>query len=305
MSIKIYISACFLGVLSGIMTSVVGQVLDETKLIAPGAQLEKLGDGYSFTEGPIADRNGDVFFTDQPNNRIMKWEAATGRFSIFLDKAGRSNGMFFDAKGKLIACADDRNELWSIDRKGKHKVLVSGRNGGLLNGPNDVWVHPGGDIYFTDPLYERDYWVRNHKSQQDGEHVYLLREKSGELVVLDTKVVKPNGIIGSPDGSKLYVADIGDQKIYMYRIGKDGTVSDRVLAAPMGADGITLDEKGNLYLAGKGVTVFNPEGKKIAYIPVGNGWTANVTFGGKDRKLLFMTAGNAVYGLKMNVRGAY
>lgn len=302
---KIHLSAGLFLLLSGSITRTTGQSLDETGLIAPGAQVEKLGDGYSFTEGPVANKDGDVFFTDQPNNKIVKWEAANGRFSVFLDKAGRSNGMFFDAKGRLIACADEKNELWSIDGKGRHSVLVSGRNGKLLNGPNDVWVHPGGDIYFTDPLYKRDYWTRDPELQQDGEHVYLWRKKSKELIVLDTKVVKPNGIIGSPDGKKLYVADIGDKKIYVYSIGKDGTLSDRALAAPMGADGITLDEKGNLYLAGDGVTVFSPDGRKIAHIPVRKGWTANVTFGGKDRKLLFITAGDAVYGLKMNVRGAY
>lgn len=289
----------------GSITIAKGQVLDETGLIAAGEQVQKLGEGYSFTEGPVANKAGDVFFTDQPNNKIIRWEAATGSFSVFLDKAGRSNGMFFDAKGNLIACADEKNELWSIDAKGRHSVLVNGRNGRLLNGPNDVWVHPGGDIYFTDPLYKRDYWTRDPAPQQDGEHVYLWRKKSRELVLLDTKVVKPNGIIGSPDGKKLYVADIGDKKIYVYSIGKDGLLSDRMLAAPMGADGITLDEKGNLYLAGDGVTVFNPEGREIARIPVRKGWTANVTFGGKDRKLLFITAGDAVYGLKMNVRGAY
>lgn len=289
----------------GSITTTKGQVLDETGLIAAGEQVQKLGEGYSFTEGPVANKAGDVFFTDQPNNKIIRWEAATGSFSVFLDKAGRSNGMFFDAKGNLIACADENNELWSIDAKGRHSVLVNGRNGRLLNGPNDVWGHPGGDIYFTDPLYKRDYWTRDPAPQQDGEHVYLWRKKSRELVLLDTKVVKPNGIIGSPDGKKLYVADIGDKKIYVYSIGKDGLLSDRMLAAPMGADGITLDEKGNLYLAGDGVTVFNPEGREIARIPVRKGWTANVTFGGKDRKLLFITAGDAVYGLKMNVRGAY
>lgn len=302
---KIYIPAALFLLCLGKISIMKSQVTDETGLIASGAQLQKLGDGYSFTEGPVANKHGDVFFTDQPNNKIIKWEAKTGTFSVFLDKAGRSNGMFFDAKGNLIACADEKNELWLIDGKGRHSVLLDGRNGRLLNGPNDVWVHPGGDIYFTDPLYKRDYWTRDPVLQQDGEHVYLWRKKSRELVLLDTEVVKPNGIIGSPDGKKLYVADIGDKKIYVYSIGKDGLLSDRRLAAPMGADGITLDEKGNLYLAGDGVTVFNPEGRKIAQIPVRKGWTANVTFGGKDRKLLFITAGDAVYGLRMNVRGAY
>jgi len=281
------------------------QIFDQTGIVVPGAEVIKLGEGYSFTEGPVADKKGNVFFTDQPNNQIVRWDAKTGQFSVFTSRAGRANGMFFDAKGNLIACADENNQLWSINRRGKRKVLVDKRDGKLLNGPNDVWVHPNGDIYFTDPLYKRDYWKRDPKMQQDGEHVYLWRPSSKELVRLETGVVKPNGIIGSPDGKRLYVADIGDRKIYVYDITADGTVTNRKLAAPMGADGITLDEKGNLYLAGDGVTVFDPEGNKIAQIPVRKGWTANVTFGGKDRKLLFMTAGDAVYGLKMNVKGTY
>lgn len=285
--------------------SVSAQISDLTGLVASGAEVKKLGEGYSFTEGPIADKKGNVYFTDQPNNKIVKWVAKTGEFEVFSDRAGRSNGMFFDKKGNLIACADERNELWSINKKGQHKVLINERNGKLLNGPNDVWVHPKGDIYFTDPLYKRNYWTRDPESQQDGEHVYLFRSGTDELILLNSGVVKPNGIIGSPDGKKLYVADIGDRKTYVYDIAEDGLLTNRALAAPMGADGITLDASGNLYLTGDGVTVFNPSGEKIAHIPVRKGWTANVTFAGKDRKTLFITAGDAVFGLKMNVKGAY
>ncbi len=281
------------------------QIQDETGLVAPNAEVVKLGEGYSFTEGPVADPSGNVFFTDQPNNKILKWEAETGKISVFSDQAGRSNGMFFDKKGNLIACADEHNQLWSINARGKHKVLVKERDGKLLNGPNDVWVHPNGNIYFTDPLYARDYWKRTPEKQQDGEHVYLLKPGKKELIVLNSGVVKPNGIIGSPDGKNLYIADIGDKKIYRYVIEPDGTVSGRSLAAPMAADGITLDEKGNLYLAGNGITVFDKNARQIAHIPVRKGWSANVTFGGTDRRLLFVTAGDAVFGIRMNVKGAY
>lgn len=291
--------------LAGLLNPLYAQLSDETGLVVTGAEVVKLGDGYSFTEGPVADKKGNVYFTDQPNNRIVKWEEKTGKFSVFLDRAGRANGMFFDRKGNLIACADEQNELWSVDKKGRSTVLVGKRDGKLLNGPNDVWVHPNGDIYFTDPLYKRDYWTRSPEIQQDGEHVYRWRPSDRTLTVLNTGVVKPNGIIGTPDGKKLYVADIGDRKTYVYSISEDGTLTDRTLAAPMGSDGLTLDEKGNLYLTGNGITVFDTGGRKIAQIPVRQGWTANVTFGGRDRKLLFITAGDAVYGLKMNVKGAY
>lgn len=285
--------------------AVVAQIQDDAGLVAPGAEVVKLGEGYSFTEGPVADKKGNVFFTDQPNNKIVKWEAKTGSLSVFLDPAGRSNGLFFDKKGNLVACADEHNALWSIDKKGRHTVLLKDNDGKLFNGPNDVWVHPNGDIYFTDPLYKRNYWSRDPESQLDGEHVYLFRPGTKELRKLDAGVVKPNGIIGSPDGKKLYVADIGDKKTYVYNIATDGSLDNRQLAAPMGSDGVTLDDKGNLYLTGDGVTVFNPQGQKIAHIPVRKGWTANVTFGGADRKTLFITAGDAVFGLKMNAKGAY
>jgi gluconolactonase len=116
--------------------------------------------------------------------------------------------------------------------------------------------------------------------------------------------VQPNGIIGTPDGKYLYVADIGDKKTYKYRANADGTLSDKTLFCSMGSDGMTLDNEGNVYLTGKGVTVFNPAGEQIEQIPVDAGWTANVTFGGKDRHTLFITAQKSLYALRMQVKGA-
>src|SRR5262245_47676753 len=111
-------------------------------LVAPGAKLQKLSSEFQFTEGPAVDREGNVYFTDQPNDRIVKWNGADGSFSTFLHPAGRANGMYFDRDGNLIACADEKNELWSITPAGKVTVLVKDYEGKLLNGPNDAWVRP-------------------------------------------------------------------------------------------------------------------------------------------------------------------
>ncbi|WP_225865583.1 SMP-30/gluconolactonase/LRE family protein [Dyadobacter aurulentus] len=277
--------------------------MDSKSIVADGAKVEKLGDGYKFTEGPVADNNGNVFFTDQPNNKIIRWDAETNKFSVFSDHAGRANGMYFDKKGNLVACSDEDNQVWSFDKNGKPTVLVKDFEGKLLNGPNDLWIDAKGGIYLTDPLYKRDYWKRDPKMQQDGEHVYYLAPKAKTLIRVDDHIKKPNGIIGTKDGKKLYVADIGDNKTYVYDIQKDGTLANRTLFVSKGSDGMILDSEGNLYVTGDGVTVFDKTGEKIAHFPVHKGWTANVCFGGKNNDMLFITAETAVYGLKMKVKG--
>lgn len=281
------------------------QIEDKRKIVAKNAELVKVGDGFTFTEGPAVHRNGDVYFTDQPNNKIIKWSATRNEISVFMEDAGRSNGMFFDRWGNLITCADMDNQLWSIDDKGNAKILIENFKGKLLNGPNDLWVVPNGGIYITDPLYKRPYWERDPEMQQDGEHLYYLSPDRLQFFRVDENLVKPNGLIGTPDGKKLYVADIGDNKTYVYDIEEDGYLKNRRLFAEMGSDGMTLDFRGNVYLTGKGVTVFSPKGEKIAHIPVPENWTANVALGGTERKTLFITAMGAVYTLEMKVRGVY
>lgn len=276
----------------------------DSTVIAPGAKLEKLGEGYSFTEGPAVDRDGNVFFTDQPNDRIVKWSAADGKFSDWLKPAGRANGTYFDKNGNLIACADEKNELWSISPDQKITVLVTNFGDKLLNGPNDLWIRPDGGLYFTDPLYKRNYWKRNPAMQQDGQHVYFMTPDRKSVTRVATDLKQPNGIIGTPDGKTLYVADIGARKSYAYDIQPDGALANKRLFCELGSDGMTIDAEGNVYLTGRGVTVFDKTGKEIEQIPVLEGWTANVTFGGKDRDLLFITASKNVYGLKMRVKGA-
>jgi gluconolactonase len=288
-----------------------GPPAPETTIVAPGAKPELVAEGFSFTEGPATDRWGNVYFTDQPNDRIMRWDAASGALTQFLSPSGRANGLYFDREGDLLAAADGENALWSISPDGSHTVLARGFDGGEgrgeFNGPNDLWVHPRtGDIYFTDPLYARPYWTHRDKAmQQDGENVYRLDRRTGkvERIAEADDLAKPNGIIGSPDGRTLYVADIGGGKTWAWRVGRDGRLRNRRLFTEMGSDGMTIDTEGNVYLTGRGVTVFNRAGERIAWIEVPENWTANVTFGGADRRTLFITASDAVYTLRMSVSG--
>ncbi len=281
------------------------QIEGGKRLVAKNAELEKLGDGYGFTEGPAVDRPGNVYFTDQPNNKIIKWSFSTGEFSTFTDDSGRSNGLYFNREGELLACADMENQVWSFDKEGNRTVLIENFKGKLLNGPNDLWISPKGGIYITDPLYKREYWQRDPEMQQDGEHVYFISADGLQFFRVDENLQKPNGIVGSPDGKKLYVADIGAGKTYVYDIEEDGYLTNRRVFVEMGSDGMTIDHRGNLYLTGKGVTVFDSKGNQVAHIAVPAPWTANVCFGGGDRKKLFITASDAVYGLDMKVRGVW
>jgi gluconolactonase len=274
-------------------------------LIADGMKVEVLSEGYSFTEGPAVDRDGNVFFTDQPNDRIVKYNAADGSFSDWLKPAGRSNGTFFDNAGNLLACADEKNEVWSISPDKKVTVLLSDFGGKLLNGPNDLWIRPDGNLDFTDPLYPRDYWKRDKAMQQPGQYVYFFEMKSRKATLVATDLKQPNGIIGTPDGKMLYVADIGGKKTYSYSVRPDGGLENKTLFCDMGSDGMTIDVEGNVYLTGSGVTVFDKTGKKLTNIPIPEPWTGNVTFAGKDRHLLFITASKKVYGVQMRVKGAY
>lgn len=272
--------------------------------IADGAELKKLADGFKFTEGPAVDREGNVYFTDQPNDRIHKW-SVDGELSVFLEPAGRSNGLYIDADNGLWACADEKNELWKIDLETKqHEVVVSDYEGKLLNGPNDVWVAPNGDLYFTDPFFKRPYWkgIREAEMQQDGKYVYLLPANGSGLRRVTPKLGL-NGIVGTPDGKTLYLYAGGG--IRAYDIEGDGSLANgRQLHQVKGGDGLTLDEKGNIYTVGKGVSIISPEGTLVEKIEVPEGWVGNVCFGGKDHRTLFITASKGLYALEMNVRGA-
>ncbi|MCY7357699.1 MAG: SMP-30/gluconolactonase/LRE family protein [Rudanella sp.] len=271
-------------------------------LIAPGATLKKVSSQFTFTEGPAVDKQGNIYFTDQPNDKIYKYDT-DGNLTQFAEKMGRSNGLYIDRKGNILSCADEKNELWSINPKTQEvTVLMKDYEGKKHNGPNDLWPDRKGGIYFTDPFYPRPWW--SHKQPfLTAQNVYYLPKGKTQAVMVATDLKQPNGIVGTPDGKYLFVADIRDSKTYKYDIGKDGSLANRQLFTEMGSDGITIDKQGNVYMTGRGVTVFDPTGKKLMNIPVPAKWTANLCFGGKDRKTLFITASESVYVLPMAVQG--
>jgi gluconolactonase len=276
---------------------------DDNTILAPGDKLQKLADGFIFTEGPAADAEGNIYFTDQPNDRIMMW-SKDGKLSTFMEPAGRSNGLCFDPQGNLIACADEHNQLWSIDVKTKKAtVLVKDYEGKLLNGPNDVWVRPDGGLYFTDPMYPRNYWTRSKNKQIEIEGVYYLSPDHKTLTRVVSDMTRPNGIIGTADGKTLYVSDIDGVKTWSYTINPDGSLSDKKFLCAMGSDGMTIDDAGNVYLSNHGVTAFDPSGKQVLHIDVPGSWTANICFAGKGSHTLFITATKAIYSIQTRSAG--
>jgi len=299
MKTSIFLSAMFIG-----LATVPG--MKAQSVIAPDAKLQKLAGDFAFTEGPTCDRAGNVFFVDQPNNRIMEW-SVDGKLSTFMQPSGYANGMYFDANGNLIACADEHNQLWSIAPDKKVTVLVTNYQSKYLNGPNDVWVAPNGAMYITDPFYKRKWWDHDTMALPNQEVFYLSPDhKSLERVTDD--LTKPNGITGTPDGKTLFVADIQADQTWRYDILPDGLLTNKTLFCPKGSDGMTIDAEGNLYLCAtgrsNGVTIFDPTGKQIGHIDVPEKWSANVCSGGKDRKTLFITASTSLYSIRMNVKGA-
>ncbi len=266
------------------------------ELMAPGAEVKQLADGFVFTEGPACDAAGNIYFSDIPNERIHKW-SVDGKLSTFRENTGRANGLYFDGKGNLLACEGGNRRLTSISPDGTVSVLAESYEGKKLNSPNDLWIDPQGGVYFTDPRYGKQEGL-----EQDGFHVYYLTPDRKRLIRIIDNLTKPNGVIGTADGKLLYVADAGGNKTYVYCIQSDGSLTDRKLIAPIGSDGMTLDEKGNLYLTRGVVHIYSPDGTAIASIEVPEG-PANVCFGGEDRRTLFITARKGLYSIRMSVRG--
>ena len=274
-----------------------GYGIAEASVVASGAKAEKLAGGFRFTEGPAADAQGNVFFTDIPNNRIHRW-SPDGKLSTFRENSGGANGLYFDDEGHLLACEGGGRRLVSINSKGQVTVLAERYQDKRFNSLNDLWIDPEGGVYFTDPRYgNRDGMV------MDGEHVYYLSPDRKKLIRVIDDMVRPNGLIGTPDGKTLYVTDPGDRKTFVYKINTDGSLSNKKLFAPEGSDGMTIDNEGNIYLTAGVVAVYNKDGRKIEEIQIPER-PANVTFGGKDGKTLFVTARTSFYSIRMRVRGA-
>jgi gluconolactonase len=282
-------------------------------IIPDGAKVEKLWSDGEFTEGPAYGIGGKVYFSDI-GNRIMQFDPMTGKTIEYRNPSGRANGLKFDAQARLVACEGANtggNRRISITEKdGTVRTLADKWNGKRFNSPNDLAIDRKGRVYFSDPRY-----VGDEKREIDTESVYRV-DPDGTVTQLNTGVSKPNGMLISPDGKTLYVADSnpnGNQHLVALPLNDDGTVGAKKLLHDFGKgrgiDGMCCDAKGNIYgAAGKdsdktsGVYVFNSEGKKIGFIPVAETAT-NCCFGDKDHKSLYVTAGKSLYRVRLNVEG--
>jgi outer membrane protein assembly factor BamB len=264
---------------------------------APGAKLEKLIDNrFGFSEGPVFDGDNTYYFTDFRNNLIYTW-TLDGQLSVFRENSGGANGLAFDSQGNLLVCEMASGRLVSLDQQGNLTVLAETYNNARLNSPNDLWLDPKGGIYFTDPRYGREDGY-----QQDRQGVYYLSPDRSRLIRVNDEMDVPNGIIGSPDGRYLYVADSGKNETFVFDIKKDGTLSGKRLFAPEGIDGMTVDYEGNIYITTSHIHVYDPTGKKIQTIEVPE-QPGNICFGGKDKKTLFITGTTSLYSIQMQVSG--
>jgi sugar lactone lactonase YvrE len=267
----------------------------QTTVITPGTKVTEVSSDFQFTEGPAVDKEGNVFFSDVQANRIYKM-TPDGKISLFRENTGGANGLAFDKRGNLVVCEGGNGKLVSIDSQGKVSVLADKYEGKRFNQPNDLWIDPKGGIYFSDPVYSRVVKV------QDGEHVYYISPDRKKVTRVISDMVRPNGLVGTPDGKTLYVSDHGGKKTYRYAIGEDGVLQDKTLLVSKGSDGMTIDGNGNVYITNDAVLIISPAGKEIGKIEVPKNPT-NLCFCGKDGKTLFITARTSVYTIQTNAKG--
>ncbi len=262
--------------------------------------MTRLAGDFAFTEGPAADKAGNVYFTDIPNNRIHIWTTG-GQLELYRDSTGGANGLMFDADGNLFVCEGANRVVTRITPSGSRDVLASGYGGKQFNRPNDLWIDPKGGIYFTDPAYGVD----SAQLEMGVEGVYYIVPAGATVLQVCDDLVRPNGVIGTPDGKKLYITDHYGKMTWQYDILEDGALGNKQPFAEMGCDGLTMDALQNVYLTNvdsSSVDVFSPAGELLLSIDVPER-PANITFGGKDRSVLFITARTSLYGVEMNVRG--
>lgn len=292
----------------GLLTVGPSLAQDEPKPIpglGPVGRIVKLHGGFQFTEGPAADRQGNVYFTDIPAEKIYK-VTPRGELSVFQDKSNHANGLMFNQKGELVACEMDGQVVaWSADGKSR-RVLAAEYQGKRFNAPNDLVIDRSGGIYFTDPTFRAPMPLPQGKAA-----VYYL-SPDGKVTRLVDDLPNPNGIILSPDEKTLYVIPSGQAEMMAYPVEAPGKLGKgRVFCtlkqpegrSGTGGDGLTVDVKGNLYITSQlGIQVFDPSGKLLGILSFPE-QPANVTFGGPDRKTLYVTARTSLYTVPMEIAG--
>lgn len=279
---------------------------DEAKsLVQPGAKVTKLAGDMKFTEGPVwVPAEKKLVFSDIPNSKLMQWQDGAG-LSVFRPSE-QANGNILDREGRLVSCQHKARNLVRTEKDGKITVLADKFNDKRFNSPNDVAVRSDGTLWFTDPP-----WGLNEKGDLPGHWVFKLEPTTGKVEVVLKDLAMPNGIVFSPDETRLYVADTGGHTkhpdptfhklpagIHCYEVDKDGRLGKRLFTIPEGSDGMKVDAKGNLYTTHGKVKIYDPSGKLLEQIDVPEG-PANLCFGGDDYKTLFITARTSLYSVRM------
>lgn len=298
MSRYLYVMACSVLVV-GTLAHAAEPELKPIPGIGPVGAITKLHSGFKFTEGPAADGNGNVYFSDIPNNRIHKVDVG-GKLSTMLENSEGCNGLMVDARGRLIACQGNAKKVIALDVETKKSTVLSdGSDGKSLGTPNDLVIDWTGGIYFTAP---------------DISSVFYL-PAGGKAVRLLEGLPRPNGILLSPDEKTLIVLPSGSADVLTYPIERPGVVGQSSVLCKLeqnpkqpgrlGGDGLTVDTRGNLYLTKpslKAIQIVSPEGKTLGLIFFPED-PSNCTFGGKDMKMLFVTAQSSLYAVKMEATG--
>ena len=263
--------------------------------------VEKVAGGLQFTEGPVWSREGYLLFSDVPANKILKIGPGDKAPLVFREDSGYANGNTFDSQGRLYSCESRTRRVTRMDKKGKVEVLAERWEGKRFNAPNDIVVRKDGNVYFTDPAFGNQADTR----EMDFYGVYHISSK-GQLGLVARPKGRPNGITFSPNGRILYVANSDDHTVVAYDVDHNGeTSNERVLISAVDGvpDGIRTDEKGNIYVAAKGISIYHPDGKLLATIPMPE-TPANCAFGDADFQTLYITARTSVYRVRLEVKGS-
>lgn len=276
------------------------------KIVAPDAKLKQVATGMTFTEGPVwlARDGGFLVFSDIPQNELKKWSAKDG-LTIFRTPSHNANGNTVDREGRLISCEHSGRRVAILDKDGTLKTLVDRHDGKKFNSPNDAIVKSDGTIWFSDPTYGLP---KGETKEQEGNFVFRFDPKTNATAIVARGFDMPNGLCFSPDEKQLYVADSGKPRhIRVFDVKADGSLSGGGVICQIDQgvpDGIRCDEGGRIWSsAGDGVHIFGPDGKLIGKILVPES-PANLCFGGKDGKTLFITARTSLYSIPLKVGGA-
>lgn len=273
-------------------------------LVADGGEAEEVTSGFQFTEGPYWHPDGYLLFSDIPANTIFKWTPGAKESKVFMNPSGHSNGITVGPEGNLILAQHD-GMISMVNSDKKVVVLARSYDGKRLNSPNDLTVASDGTIYFTDP----PFGVSEEDQELTFSGVYMLKPDGKPQLMFDG-FDRPNGVVLSPDESKVYVNNTSSGEIMVFDVAESGELTNGKDFASVGAgedsgaaDGMVVDVEGRLYTTGPGgIYVFSPEGKQIQMIEMPARVT-NMGWGGSENKTLYLTTPSAIYRMKMTTEG--